>query len=175
MSHVLTGCSWVRESENKLHREDRFTWRHNNILFVLATVIKKHISKLSVDPERKSNRICGFVRAGDPTPRPTCMKPQGLLSLARDWTCNFDLPEFRVSSGAYLFPQEICATPLKIDGFIISKSRRLCILVELTAPMEHNIQKWHQSKLKKYESELEAERNGWKLLASSWKVGYHQV
>ena len=72
-----------------------------------------------------------------------------------------------------MFPQEICATPLKVDGFIISKSRRLCILVELTAPMEHNIQKWHQSKLKKYESELclEAERNGWKLHCLVLEVG----
>jgi len=42
LSHVLAGCPWVRTVENKLQREDRFTWRHNNVLYLLASVIQGH-------------------------------------------------------------------------------------------------------------------------------------
>lgn len=86
---------------------------------------------------------------------------------------NFDLPEFRLPFSKYMFPQDICATPLKMDGHLISRKQRIVVVLELTVPMEHNIQTWHQSKLKKYEGELrlEAERNGWKLYCLALEVG----
>jgi hypothetical protein len=59
-----------------------------------------------------------------------------------------------------------------MDGFVISRKHRICVGIELTVPMEHNISDWHQSKLKKYENELrlEAERNKWTFTAASWKL-----
>jgi len=39
LGHILAGCPWVRLEENKIHREDRYTWRHNNVLSVLAEAI----------------------------------------------------------------------------------------------------------------------------------------
>ena len=32
LSHILAGCPWVLTVENKMNREDRNTWRHNNVL-----------------------------------------------------------------------------------------------------------------------------------------------
>ena len=43
LAHILAGCGWVRLEENKLHREDRYTWRHNCILQVLIIHIVPHI------------------------------------------------------------------------------------------------------------------------------------
>ena len=69
-------------------------------------------------------------------------------------------PEFRSCHAKYIFPQDVCATPLKMDGFVISRKPRICVGIELTVPMEHNIAKWHQSKLLKYENELRLKLNG---------------
>src|SRR3954451_22387908 len=82
---------------------------------------------------------------------------------------------------AVYLPQDVCATPLKMDGFVISRKHRICVGIELTVPMEHNISDWHQSKLKKYENELRLKLNGTSGLftAASWKLelaaGYRQV
>jgi len=78
-----------------------------------------------------------------------------------------------MAGSAYVFPHEICATPLKIDGHILSRSARVCFGLELTCPMEENIEKWHQSKLRKYDSEIsfEARKNGWRFYSLIIEVG----
>ena len=40
LSHVLGDCDWVREMKNKFPREDRYTWRHNNVLHMLSMAIQ---------------------------------------------------------------------------------------------------------------------------------------
>ena len=67
LSHILAGCKWVRKEENKLPREDRYTWRHNNILSLLAKVINAQIVVVNAQPVRKSGEpLIKFVRAGAP-------------------------------------------------------------------------------------------------------------
>ena len=34
----------MRESENKLHREDRYTWRHNNVLLAIYLEVKERLA-----------------------------------------------------------------------------------------------------------------------------------
>jgi hypothetical protein len=60
-----------------------------------------------------------------------------------------------------------------MDGYVMSRKQRICVGIELTVPMEHNIAKWHQSKLLKYENELriEAERNNWTFHSCVIEVG----
>lgn len=174
LSHILGGCPWVRQAENQLEREDRYTWRHNNILYTLANVIKDRIDTINRLPESKvRDPLITFVRAGEVAKKSSLSKPRNVLHQARDWVLNFDLPEFRRPFSKYTFPQDVCATPLKVDGHVISRQQRICIIIELTVPMEHNISHWHQSKLTKYESELraEAERNKWKLHCLILEVG----
>lgn len=174
LSHILAGCPWIRATENNLDREDRYTWRHNNVLALIAAEIKEHINRIRKLPEKKSNGpLIRFVRAGQPGARSSAPRPQGLLSQATDWIVNFDLPEFRLPFSKYQFPCEVCATPLKMDGYILSRTARLCVGVELTVPMEHNIATWHTTKLRKYENEirLEAARNRWRFESIILEVG----
>jgi len=140
LSHILAGCKFVRETENKLSREDRYTWRHNNVLSLLATAIKEQIGVVKKFPEKKAdNPLIKFVRAGQAAKPSSSSKLKGLLSQARDWVANFDLPELRLPHSKYLFPSDICATPLKMDGHVISRKARICIGIELTVPMEQNL------------------------------------
>ena len=48
------------------------------------------------------------------------------------------------------------------DGFIISRSKKIFIIIELTVPMEENIERWHVDKLKKY----------LKLVCPGWQVHF---
>jgi len=90
-----------------------------------------------------------FVRAGQiPVKRPR-HKDFGLLEQARDWICDFDLPEFH-STASYRFPYNIDIESLRCDGYIVSPSLKVCLILELTAPMEENIETWHRDKLEKY-------------------------
>jgi len=93
----------------------------------------------------------------------------GILSEAKDWVCDFDLPDLRQGS-PYAFPVDVDATSIKIDGYIISRSKKICILIELTVPFEHNIEHWHFEKLEKYQSELSHIRD-WKLSYLILEVG----
>ena len=117
-----------------------------------------------------------FLRAGQAPPRTKREKKQSTLSLLRganDWECNFDVPECRSPGSAYVFPHDICPTPTKIDGYIISRKRRICIGIELTCPMEENLEKWHVIKKEKYDNEIstEAAKNGWRFDKLILEVG----
>lgn len=46
------------------------------------------------------------------------------------------------------------------DSFIISRSKKIFIVLELTVPMEENIERWHQEKFNKYSS----------LVCTGWQV-----
>jgi hypothetical protein len=50
----------------------------------------------------------------------------------------------------YNFPYDVEPTDLRCDGYIISASQKVCFVVELTVPMEDNIEYWHQVKTEKY-------------------------
>ena len=43
LNHILAGCPWVRGAENKMHREDRYTWRHNNVLLAIYLAVKERL------------------------------------------------------------------------------------------------------------------------------------
>jgi len=140
LSHVLGGCDWVREMENKFPRDDRYTWRHNNILHMLSMAIQDQMGIVKKFPEKKAaDPLIRFVRAGTRVLKLSAPKLRGILGQARDWECDFDLPEFRSLHAKDIFSQDVCATPLKMDGFVISRKHRICVGIELTVPMEHNI------------------------------------
>ena len=99
---------------------------------------------------KSTKQLIRFVPAGV---RVSASKPSrklGALSLANDWVCDFDLKEFRQPGSRYVFPHDVCATTLKIDGYVLSRKAKVCFGIELTCPMEENIDKWHAAKLAKY-------------------------
>jgi len=94
----------------------------------------------------------------------------GLLSGSRDWVCDFDLPDLHSAGLKYHFPYEVEVTDLRCDGYIISFSRKVCCIVELTVPMEDNIEYWHQVKTEKYNKAF-ADLPGWTIHLVVAEVG----
>ena len=157
LAHILTGCPWVLTVENKLAREDRNTWRHNCVLLSLATRILQKVKVVNSSPIlQRSKSFIKFLRAGmKPGPRSSQASiALGILSEARDWECLFDLPEFISPGSKYVFPHDVDTTDLRCDAHIISRSKKICIVIELTVPMEDNIEYWHTFKLEKYMAAL---------------------
>src|ERR1700745_1775025 len=173
LCHILAGCPWVRGAENKLaHHEDRYTWRHNNVLLAIAKAVQERVADANSKPKPKETKQIAplqsaFVRAGqsiDSKKKSTKKDAPHLLQAANDWKCDVDLPEFRSPGSSYVFPHDVCLTTTKIDGYILSRSARICIGLELTCPMEENLSKQHSFKQEKYEEvALEAAHNGWKI------------
>ena len=151
LSHILAGCPWVLTVENKLDREDRNTWRHNNILLELAVNIQQKIREVNLLPSDLPLPRVHFVPAGTVSRQkfPASLD-LGLLKEARDWVCDFDLPDFHTGDSKYCFLQNIDVVDVRCDGYIISRSKKICIIIELTVPMEENIEYWHSEKRNRY-------------------------
>ena len=174
LKHILAGCPWVFEIENKSRREDRYTWRHNCVLLVLARAIIAKIAVVNKRPE-KTKQICEpqvFVKAGS-RPKTTKRQPApSIIEKARDWTYNFDLPELHHGKcGGLTFPCDIVITKRRIDGYVLSRQKKICILgPEVTAPMDDNVYKWHKVKTEKYRLDT-TEAVGWTFHDCSLEVG----
>ncbi len=167
LSHILAGCPWVLNIENKLPREDRNTWRHNCVLLEFAGAIQRKVTEVNRTALDSTPPFVRFIRAGGIPPRSMARKNFGILHEARDWTCDFHLPELHKDS-TYQFPSDVDITSLMCDGYIISHSKRICIILELTVPMEENIEYWHQTKLDKYGT---LHSTGWKLHYFAIEIG----
>ena len=102
------------------------------------------------------SRFISFVPAGH-KPIPSTF---GILFDARDWICDFYLPEFHPNGGRYCIPCDIGITDLRCDGYLVSRSMKICVVFELTVPMEDNIEYWHQKKLEKY-ADVFSDTSGW--------------
>ena len=154
--HILAGCTWVRTVENKLPtREDRYTWRHNCVLLVLANAIKAKLAQINAAPIRKPT-MKRFVKLGAAVAKSQDVRePEfGQLDGARDWECDFDLPEWHKEGSKFVFPHDVLVSELRIDGYILSRSKRICIFgPELTVPLEERIEHWHSTKQAKYAAE----------------------
>ena len=68
LAHILCGCPWVLHVENKSGKVDRFTWRHNSILEILAQAIQNKITKVNELPLNKTStprmKFINFVPEG---------------------------------------------------------------------------------------------------------------
>ena len=53
-----------------------------------------------------------------------------------------------------MFPHDVAVTGHRPDGFLISRQMKICIILELTAPLEENIKSWHVKKTEKYKTEM---------------------
>ena len=55
------------------------------------------------------------------------------------------------------------------DAYIFSKEAKICVVIELTSPMEENISKWHRVKIEKYRERITSEH--YKIHFMAWEVG----
>ena len=174
LKHILAGCSWVFAKESALAREDRYTWRHNcclrrvaeAILMKLQTINSKSPPVVNQGPMKPA-----FIKAGQRGHR-SKTSPSGILEAARDWKCNFDLPELRRHAGSQMvFPADICPMEKRIDGYIVSRSKRICVLgPEMTSPMDDNVEKLHTVKKAKYRRQVDSVKD-WTFFDLDIEVG----
>ena len=149
--------------------ESTYLWRHNCVLLIQAK-----IQEVNSTPQRPTLPPITFVKAGKKVNSGTSLPlPRfGLLEEARDWTFNFDLPEFRQEESKFVFPHVVCATPLRIDGYVMSLSKKVCLAgPELTVPMEEWSHTWHAKKLDKYQELLDNKAEGWSVIPLAAEVG----
>src|SRR3954454_3125339 len=92
LCHILAGCPWVRNHENKLrHREDRYTWRHNNVLLSIYQAVKEQlavVNKRTVG-KKASNRCLLFLLVKLRRALSEKRYTVSLLRGANDWTLDF--------------------------------------------------------------------------------------
>ena len=114
-----------------------------------------------------------FVKAGERVLKQSSTLPTtSILDEARDWICDFDLPEFHTDRTQLVFPHVVCPTSLRIDGYVLSMSAKICIAgPELTVPMEEWIHHWHSKKHLKYQELNEHKLSGWKVPRLIVEVG----
>jgi len=138
-------------------------------LLYLASQIQKKLQVINGSAMTNEIAHINFHPAGKrPSPIGIRRDDFGLLASARDWVCDFDLPELHSSGSKYHVPYEIDLTNLRCDGYIFSLSNKVCIIVELTVPMEDNIEYWHQFKTDKAFSDV----IGWKIYHVALEIGY---
>ena len=154
LRHILAGCRWVHDYENKVMPEDRYTWRHNCVLKEIAYHVAEFISEINCLPRASTNdeKKKTFVKAGAAIKRKKKSR-KGILHSARDWIFDFELPEW-ATARKYAFPSDVAITSTIPDAYIISRETKQIIVIELTAPLEENIVKWNTKKTEKYQSAI---------------------
>jgi hypothetical protein len=163
LKHVLAGCPWVYNVESKTTKEHRYTWRHNCVLLVVAQALvakvaeanQKQVAESTVMP----SYLQPFVKAGQcHQKKKKILSKPSILDGARDWVYDFDLPEFQKYGQEMVFPHDVFITNLRIDGYILSREKKICILgPEITAPMDDNVIYWHTIKSNKYREEAQTQ------------------
>lgn len=78
----------------------------------------------------RHSKTTPFVRAGQPSAKPSARVEATLLDTARDWRMQVDL-DLRLT-----FQHEIITTNLRPDLVLWSTSQKLLFIVELTVPWE---------------------------------------
>ena len=144
-----------------------YTWRHNNVLRVVAEVVEQKVERNNLEQAPCNTRhFISFVKEGSQS-RSYSTKPRSnILSSATDWRIMADL------DGKGGFPEDIAITALRPDIIIWSESRKEVIIGELTVPWEDNIDDAHERKLTKYaELRSECRDRGWKASCYPFEVG----
>ena len=104
--HIMGGCPWVLNVENKTTpSEDRYTWRHNNVLRVLCNAIVRKVQQRNQDSQKDTAPGIHFVKekatASTISSAKTNNKKKtfyGHLATSNDWTVFFELPELKAFS-----------------------------------------------------------------------------
>ena len=155
--------------------DKRTAWSRIKNCQFLHTSLKQNgpISSLDCSLKDFLSESIKFVKpSGKPAKSITKRAISGILDEANDWKIDSDLPEFQRETNKFVFPFWICPTDLKPDCVIFSMERKICIIVEVTAPMDVNIDKWHSIKLEKYQVGIqqEADKN-WTVSVFPIEVG----
>ncbi|KAJ8352263.1 hypothetical protein SKAU_G00237390 [Synaphobranchus kaupii] len=161
LSHILTGCTTSLS-------QGRYTWRHNQVLRQLASILEQRRTTTNASPQTSTGPIhfTPFVPAGQPPEHHVTSKDASILQVAQDWKMEVDLDKKLV------FPRDIVATTLRPDMVLWSTTAKLAYVVELTVPWEDGVEEAYERKKNKYsELAIQAAQNGWKTKIFPVEVG----
>ena len=155
LSHCITGLN-----------QGRFTFRHDSVLRVLADGILRYIRCGRTQKEVRRSVVV-FVKEGDKVKDDTRRAtPPGILDEASDWDFLVDLKP------SLVFPEDVADTTLRPDIVIVSRRKKIVVIIELTCPCEENFSARHQDKLNRYEDLVSlCTGNGWKVHLFALEVG----
>ena len=163
VEHVLSSCRAALT-------QGRYTWRHNQVLKVLAEAVEFNIA-MGTSRRRQEPKILFQKEGGGGswpiTSAPSKYRSTGLLSEADDWECAADLQEWTTG-----YPDVIKRSGLRPDIVLHSKSAMEILLIELTVPYESRIDDAHVYKTEKY-SDLakELQEAGFKTRVFAVEIG----
>jgi len=146
--HVLNHCPVALN-------QGRFSWRHDSVLDVIFTAITTFAQSITTPT---ANSIT-FVRVGEKgSAQPQTPPKPGLLPKATDWVLTQDK-----KSCPAPFPPHIAITNQRPDIVLYSPSLRKVVMIELTCPIEDNIEGAYASSKRARYADLEREciANGW--------------
>ena len=152
--HILSAC------DTSL-LQGRFTWRHNSILHALIDCIREFKVPNNTQPRPKHVR---FVKEGTKVPKPTPQRPSGILHHATDWIIRADFDDNPTILST------MAATTLRPDLVIFSQSTRKVVIIELTSPVEENLEVRHVEKTAKYMKELVP-----LIVKNKWTVSFFAI
>ena len=115
----------------------------NNVLRVLCNAIIHNVQQCNADNHKNNISGIQFVKGKASATTINTAKIQskkktlyGDLAGANDWTVFFEIPELKAFS-IKQFPQDIYQTKKQVDAFVISQSRKICLVgPELTVQIE---------------------------------------
>ena len=160
--HILAGCSKAL---------DRFTWRHNLVLYVLLQHLpgrlRLHNSTPTCTKPSPLSTPIPFVAAGTTPPRRIKKTRFSSLDGATDWRILVDVPETPL-----VVPPHIMDTPLRPDLLLWSDSLKTVVLGELTCPWEDNLLKAHLRKTVRYDHLVDSIKlAGWSVSLHTFEIG----
>ena len=123
LEHILSSCS-------RALADERYTWRHNQVLEVLAIGLDKARRKCSANGG-KGPQFISFVRETEGK-RGKHVKTAagGILATSNDWQMRADV------NRQLSFPQHIATTSLRPDIVLWSQTEKTVLPIELTVPNE---------------------------------------
>ena len=160
MEHVLSSCPVSLA-------EGRYTWRHNEVLKVIADTVCEEV-KISAKAKGNNRKVefIRFQKEGSLPQKAIGKASSGIINTARDWRTVADLSE--QSS----FPQHIVQTSQRPDVVMYSEDTKSLVMVELTVPWESRLEEAHERKRHKYEElRSDCSNSGWKCWLFPVEVG----
>eukprot|EP01050_Picozoa_sp_SAG11_P022111 SAG11_NODE_4094_length_2068_cov_18.058405_2_plen_383_part_01 len=144
--HIFGWCPYVMHQEERLYGgANRIKWRHDNVCLELTLRLMEEATRVNLLPADE--------------------RGEGTLYEARDWEVLSDLPDTN-GDAAFIFPPEIAVLAAKPDMILISRREMIVLLIELTCPLEENMQKREVQKNKKY-SVLKDVNPEWKVMVET--------
>ena len=160
LDHVLSGCKVALAS-------GIYTWRHNQVLEILAEKVEAARLKANSAKEPEKETLI-FVTEGQTKSyyAGTSTAINNILQAANDWEMTTDL------RGRGPYPDIIEETGMRPDIVLSSENIKQLIAIELTVPSESRMEESHELKLAKYESlRDEVATKGWKMRILPVEVG----